>query len=323
MSAERTSCAEIEPALLAAAVGEGTPSADARVHEHLRHCAPCQRHFDRYLAIDHAVRGWRHVAPPAVHVRGARERLESLLADLRRRTLVYRVFASPIGPLLIARSDEGVSMIEYLRGGTDLAHSRLARLAGVEAIEDRGDMDALYRDLLDYLEGRRTRFEWPIDLRLVSGDFHRSVLAATARIPYGAVISYAGIAAEIGKPSAARAVAQALRRNPLPIVVPCHRVVGSSGALVGYAGDKVALKQQLLAVEGIQAFKRGTSLTLDRDAMYVLTPDGHEYCLPTCSWLESVEQPQRLVRFGSRDRAEATGLTPCGDCRPDLHPLAR
>jgi methylated-DNA-[protein]-cysteine S-methyltransferase len=323
MSAERTSCAEIEPALVAAAAGEGAPTADARVREHLRHCPPCQRQFDRYRAIDDAVHAWRHLPPPAVHARSARERLDALLADLRRRTLVYRIFASPVGPLLIARSDEGVSLVEYLRGGADLAHSRLARVAGVEALEDGSDLESLYRDLLDYLEGRRTRFEWPLDLRLASGDFHRSVLAATARVPYGAVISYAGIAAEIGKPAAVRAVAQALRRNPLPIVVPCHRVVGSSGALVGYAGNKVGLKQQLLAVEGVRAVRRGTMLTLDRDAMYVLTPDGHEYCLPTCSWLGSVAQPQRLVRFGSRERAEATGLTPCGDCRPDLHPLAR
>ena len=321
MSAERTSCAEIEPALVAAAAGEGAPGTDARVHEHLRACAPCQRQFDRYRAIDGAVQAWRRMPAPAVHTRGARERLESLLADLRRRTLIYHVFASPLGPLLIARSDEGVSMVEYLKGGTDLAHSRLSTLTGVEAIEDRGEMETLYRDLLEYLEGRRTRFDWPLDLRLVSGDFHRSVLAATARIPYGAVISYAGIAAEIGKPSAVRAVAQALRRNPLPIVVPCHRVVGSSGMLVGYAGDKVGLKQQLLAVEGVQTHTRGASLSLDRDAMYVLTPDGHEYCLPTCSWLDSVEQPQRLVRFGSRDRAEAIGLTPCGDCRPDVNPV--
>ena len=144
-------------------------------------------------------------------------------------------------------------------------------------------------------------------------------LRATSEIPYGAVCSYAGLATELGKPSAARAVAQALRWNPLPIVVPCHRVVGSSGALVGYAGSKLGLKERLLAVEGVPTVA-GTRLP--RDAMYVTLPGESSYCLPTCAWIPTADHPQRFLRFGSRVRAEAAGLAPCTDCRPDLHPLA-
>ena len=81
------------------------------------------------------------------------------------------------------------------------------------------------------------------------------MLRATAAVPYGAVTSYSGIAAEISRPAATRAVAQALRWNPLPIVVPCHRIIGTSGALTGYSGNKIGLKQQLLAVE--RSEKRG------------------------------------------------------------------
>jgi O-6-methylguanine DNA methyltransferase len=321
MNAKRSPCAEIEPVLVAAATGEADPAQHARLQEHLQACAPCRTDFDRYRTIEDAVSAWRRAAPSVASATRAREELESLLADLRHRTLMYRIFPSPLGSLLIARSDQGVSLVEYLdNGGHDLAHSRLGQL-GVEAFEDGADVEGLYRELMEYVEGRRTRLEWPLDLRLARSDFHRAVLKATARIPYGAVVSYAGLACEIGKPAAVRAVAQALRWNPLPIVVPCHRVVGTSGALTGYAGDKIGLKQRLLAVEGIHTVRRGHDLRIPRQEMYVLTPDGTEYCLPTCPWVAKVEHPHRLVFFGSRERAEAVGLGPCSDCRPDLHPL--
>jgi len=144
------------------------------------------------------------------------------------------------------------------------------------------------------------------------------VLRATAAIPYGAVCSYAGIASEIGKPTASRAVAQALRWNPLPIVVPCHRVVGSSGALTGYAGDKLDLKRRLLTVEGVST--AGGAL-MPRSSMYVSMPGETSYCLPTCTWIPGVDHPHRFLLFGLRERAEAAGLAPCTDCRPDLPPI--
>ncbi|PYM94009.1 MAG: hypothetical protein DME08_18535 [Candidatus Rokuibacteriota bacterium] len=133
----------------------------------------------------------------------------------------------------------------------------------------------------------------------------------------GAVTSYAGLACQVGKPTAARAVAQALRWNPLPIVIPCHRVIGTSGALTGYAGDKLGLKQQLLSTEGVRTQKT----TIPRNSMYVSFPGETFYCLPSCSWIPTSEHPHRLIFFGTRDRAEASGRTACGDCRPDLHPL--
>jgi O-6-methylguanine DNA methyltransferase len=147
------------------------------------------------------------------------------------------------------------------------------------------------------------------------------VLTAAGRIPYGAVTSYARIASEIGRPSASRAVAQALRFNPLPVVVPCHRVVGSSGALTGYAGDKLGMKRQILAVEGVPTTKT-REWSVARDNMYVRYKDDMAYCVPT-----SGDLPKRslaeLTLFGSREQIDALGLQPCTDCRPDLHPLAR
>ncbi len=314
-------CLGIETALIAAASGEASAAEAARVREHTTLCAPCRQEFERYRSIDGAVDAWRRAAPADTAAQRARENLESRLADLRRRTLTYTVFDSPLGPILIARSEEGVSLIEYLTGGRSFQHSRLGRIEGVEAVEDPIGVQDLQRDLAEYLEGRRTRLDWRLDLRLVRSEFHREVLRATAAIPYGAVTSYTGLAREIGKPSAVRAVAQALRRNPLPIVVPCHRVVGASGQLTGYAGRRTGLKQHLLDVEGIRTLEARGDFRIARERMYVGVPEGQAYCLPTCGWLTPAALG-RLTLFASREGAEGAGLAPCSDCRPDLHPIA-
>ncbi len=314
-------CLEIEPDLVAAATGDAESGAARRVERHIDSCGACRREFDRYREIDGAV-GVLRRAPAASGEARAREGLESRLADLRSRLVSYRVFPSPLGHILIARSEHGVSHVEYLHRGTDLRASRLSRVAGVELQEDGAEVETLHRELLEYLRGDRTRLEWPLDLRLARSDFHRAVLRATAAIPYGAVTSYAGIAAEIGKPAATRAVAQALRWNPLPIVVPCHRIVGTSGALTGYSGDRVGLKRELLAVEGIQSKGRRSDSRVARDTLYHYEAnDQHEYCLPTCG--DIARHPiGRVTLLASRELAGSLGLVPCTSCRPDLHPLA-
>ena len=315
-------CVEIEPDLVAAATGDAEPGAARRVEQHIDSCGACRGEYHRYREIEGVVGALRGAPAAAESVARARQGLESRLADLKSRLVSYRVFSSPLGRILIARSEHGVSLVEYLDGGVDLSTSRLRRIAGVELQEDGAEIETLYRELMEYLRGDRTRLEWPLDLRLARSDFHRSVLRATAAIPYGAVTSYAGIAAEIGKPAAARAVAQALRWNPLPIVVPCHRIIGTSGALTGYSGNKVGLKQQLLAVEGIQAVGTRNDSRVARNMLYHYDRnDQHEYCLPTCG--DIARRPIGPVTLlASRELAGAMGLVPCSACRPDLHPLA-
>jgi methylated-DNA-[protein]-cysteine S-methyltransferase len=194
------------------------------------------------------------------------------------------------------------------------------RLLGEDAVEDLPATEGLRAELVDYLEGRRARLDWPLDLRRTRSDFQRRVLEATAALPYGAVTSYAGIAVRIGAPSAVRPVAQALRWNPLPIVIPCHRVIGNSGALTGSAGRRVELKQRLLAVEGVKTVAARNDFKVEREAMYTMVTGDREYCVPTCGSLPS--QPlSALTLFGTRERAEAAGFAPCTSCRPDLHPL--
>jgi O-6-methylguanine DNA methyltransferase len=284
-------------------------------------CPPCAGEFARYQALDRAVAGWRGAGASVPGVRRARQRLESGLADLRRRLLIGRIFESPIGPLLIARSEEGVSLVEYLEDARGPVRSAFARLAGLELVEDGAEIEALYRDVLEYLDGKRTRLDWPLDLRLARSDFQREVLRATAAVPYGAVTSYLGIAGQIGQGRAVRAVAQALRHNPLPIVVPCHRIVGASGNLTGYAGSRLGLKERLLGVEGVPTDHAGATPRVARQALYHYAPnEAHQYCLPTCGGI--VRMPiGEVTLYASRDRAEALGLSPCSDCRPDLHPL--
>jgi len=312
-------CVELEPDLVATAAGEAGGATTRRVHGHLERCGPCRDEFGRYRRIEDEVAGLRGHLVAEPHVALARDRLEARLADLKSRLVAYRVFSSPIGPVLIARSEQGVLLVEYLGRERRPERTQLRRLPGVEAVEDGGETEALHRELVEYLEGRRTRLDWPLDLRLVRSDFYREVLRVTARIPYGAVLSYKGLACEIGRPQAVRAAAQALRWNPLPIVIPCHRVVGTSGALTGYAGGTTEKKQQLLAVEGVPTVKAGHDFRIRRDAMYVLAPGDSEYCLPTCPSVDPF--PRGGVLFASRARAEATGLAPCTSCRPDLHPL--
>ncbi len=321
MSEKPAVCFRIEDDLLAAAMGEAESSAAKRVERHLTTCVSCRREFLEYRAVDGAVTRLREEPPAPGSLAQSRERLETRLADLRNRLLAYRIFPSPLGQILIARSELGISLVEYLERGTSLRASRLSREPGVETVEGGAEIEAIYRELLEYLGGRRRRLDWPLDLRLVRSDFQRTVLQATAAVPYGAVIPYAGIAREVGKASATRAVAQALRWNPLPIVIPCHRVIGSSGALTGYAGSKIDIKQRLLSVEGIPTAKKAGVLGITPQTMYMLYPGDREYCLPTCPSLHT-RRPSPLTRFASREDAESVGLSPCTACRPDLHPIS-
>ena len=109
-------------------------------------------------------------------------------------------------------------------------------------------VDEAKRELDDYFEGRRTSFDLSLDLDRVA-PFHREVLAELARVPFGQTTTYGTLAAQAGRPSAARAVGTVMNRNPIPIVLPCHRVVGANGSLTGYAGG-LHVKEALLRLEG-------------------------------------------------------------------------
>ena len=319
MSRQPTSCREIEPYLLAVAAGEADAAATGRVERHVAACVPCRHELHHYRSVEGMVRSLRGAPLAGEDPTLARAQLSASLADLRSRLMSFGIFPSPLGPMLIARSEQGVALVQYLPASGSLG-ARVRHLLGEEAVEDRHATEGLWAELRDYLDGRRTRLDWALDLRRMRSDFQRRVLEVTASVPYGGVTSYAGIATRLGMPSAVRPVAQALRWNPLPIVIPCHRIIGSTGALTGYAGRRVELKQRLLAMEGVRTVAAPHDFRIRREAMYALMNGEREYCVPTCGSLSS-RPLSVLTLFGTRERAEAAGFAPCTTCRPDLNPL--
>ena len=158
----------------------------------------------------------------------------------------WDVAESPIGPLLLAATGRGLAWVGFDAGDEQL--DRVAAALGTRLLRVSRLLDGPHRQLDDYFAGRLHEFELTVDLAGLPA-FQRGVLAELQRVPYGATATYGELAARIGKPRAARAVGGALNRNPVPIVVPCHRIVGSTGSLTGYAGG-LERKRALLALEG-------------------------------------------------------------------------
>lgn len=164
--------------------------------------------------------------------------------------VAYDVADSPLGPLFLAATERGLCRISY-DAEPEAEEEQLARGFGTRVLRSPRALDEARRELDDYFEGRRQRFELPVDLAPV-GEFQRQVLLSlAARVPFGSVTTYGALALESGRPRAARAVGGAMNRNPVPIVLPCHRVVGSDGRLVGYGGG-IERKIALLRLEGVE-----------------------------------------------------------------------
>jgi methylated-DNA-[protein]-cysteine S-methyltransferase len=161
----------------------------------------------------------------------------------------YAIEPSPLGDLVVAVTPRGLVRIAY---GADERSDRvldeLAQRISPRVLEAPAALDVVRRELDEYFAGRRTDFDVPIDWRMHAG-FGRRVLRATARIPYGRVLTYGEVAAKAGSPRGSRAAGNALGSNRIPIVVPCHRVVRAGGALGGYTGG-VDKKKFLLELEG-------------------------------------------------------------------------
>jgi methylated-DNA-[protein]-cysteine S-methyltransferase len=159
----------------------------------------------------------------------------------------YDVVDSPVGPLFVAASDRGLAAISF-RSDPDEQLDRLARIAGPRVLRSPRSIDLARRELDEYFEGERRAFDLSLDLRGLPS-FTISVLKQLARVPYGKTTTYGALAAKVGRPRAARAVGTVMNRNRIPIVLPCHRVVGANGDLVGYAGG-IDRKVRLLELEG-------------------------------------------------------------------------
>jgi methylated-DNA-[protein]-cysteine S-methyltransferase len=173
-------------------------------------------------------------------------RFRQAAADAGLVDVSFDVADTPVGPLLLAVTERGLCRISF-NPEPDRATEELARTFGVRVLKAPREVDRVRRELEEYFEGKRREFDLPIDLRGREG-FSRTILDRLARVPYGEVTTYKSLAVEAGNPRAARAVGTIMNRNPIPIVLPCHRVIGSNGSLVGYGGG-LDRKRLLLDLE--------------------------------------------------------------------------
>lgn len=189
-------------------------------------------------------------APPAV-TEDTMNALRTRLADAAQRDglldVAYRTLASPIGELLLAATEEGLVRVGFAVEGQEPVLAELAERVSPRVLAAPKRLDPVAREIDEYFAGRRTTFDVPLDLRLASG-FRREVILRLPDISYGRTFTYAQMAAAAGSPKAVRAVGTACARNPLPIVLPCHRVVRSDGTYGQYRGGPEA-KHALLTME--------------------------------------------------------------------------
>jgi methylated-DNA-[protein]-cysteine S-methyltransferase len=181
----------------------------------------------------------------------ARSRLQARLAGAAESAgvldIAYRTLDTPLGVLLLAATDQGLVRVAYAVEDHDRVLDDLAARVSSRVLHAPARLDRAAHEIDDYLTGRRTDFDLPLDLRLTAG-FRRTVLAHLSDITYGTTASYATVAVAAGSPRAVRAVGSACAHNPLPIVLPCHRVVRSDGTIGQYLGGSEA-KRMLLTLE--------------------------------------------------------------------------
>ena len=222
---------------------------------------------------------------------------------------IYFSLESPIGRIFVASNDHGVSAVmpgEDPARFEDAFRARFGRAAQRLAQPPPALAGAIEAGLSG-LRSKGLRF----DLRGRS-EFERAVLAKALEIPRGQVRPYIWIAVEIGRPRAVRAVGTALGRNPVPLLIPCHRVVRSDGRVGNYAFGSEA-KRALLRGEGVQP--ANLEQPAEAGVRYYGSATTHIFCYPTCQHAQRISDPHR-VTFKSAEEAVATGYRPCKVCRP-------
>lgn len=238
---------------------------------------------------------------------------DSILPEVLRRVGLadtYWAFESPIGPVFVARSKAGISMVSRQKSAREFERA-FRRRHGRPIHREKSPPPASLRALIRGSKHGRTsplRF----DLRGLS-QFEQAVLKKALEIPAGEVRPYSWIAHEIGHPEAVRATGSALAKNPVPLLIPCHRVVRSDGRIGNYSMGGSRAKRTLLEAEGA---KPEILQELAAEGVRYLGNEAKRYyCFPTCGGVQSLVRSNR-VRFASAREACAAGYHPCEDCRP-------
>lgn len=316
-------CGLTEDLLIAEALGELSLEKSQQVVQHLAACPSCQVLCTRYRQLHSHLSALTVPREESSGLLTARKQLDKRLPTHTRSTrprLQVEVWHSPVGDIRVGKTEKGVALVEFVR--PEETASPFPHWQRDFAVESGGpEVATLIYKLEEYFSGKTDSLDWIVDDTLMRSDFQREVLRATREVPYGTVVTYQSIADTIGQSKAVRAVAQALRYNPVPIHIPCHRVIGSDGALTGYAGNLVGIKKKILEIEGIPVIETGKGLAIPRTRMYVGWRQDHSFCRPDCSCLKGQSAGDRAF-IPSRDRAAAMGYLPCDVCRPDRYPLS-
>lgn len=224
MSGEICSCESED--VLAYVSGELEGESATAVAEHLGACSECCEEAAEFTALGSA-----------------------LMECCSEEVVRWHSFDTPFGVMYVAATARGLAKLSWQQDGLDAFVDWLeAHFRDCPVVRDSDGFAEVERQLQEYFVGSRSIFELPVDLSALSS-FERRVLDAACRISFGQVVPYGELARRIGRPKAARAVGNALGRNPVAIVVPCHRVIRSDGSLGGYGGG-IRWKERLLAIEG-------------------------------------------------------------------------
>jgi O-6-methylguanine DNA methyltransferase len=272
------------------------------------------RDLAAYRRLARALRGLpRPVAPAGLGQRALARVAASDDAPSTAGEVRFAWLETRLGRIHIAYGPRGIRFVAPARNADEF-EAAYARRFGSRPVLEREPPNRLMRDVARALAGdRRAAARLPLDLESL-GSFERAVLTKALEIPRGEVRSYGWVAREIGRPLASRAVGRALGRNPIPFIIPCHRVVGTSGRLTGY-GFGLPMKRRVLLEEGLDpaeleaAEQRGERFRGSRST--------HIFCLPTCRNARRV-QPANVVPFRSESEALAAGYRACRVCRPSV-----
>ncbi len=196
--------------------------------------------------VEQALRGAPAVSPEDLDA--ATERAIAAARDAGVVDVSYTTTDSPLGELLVAKTDKGLVRLVWLEWGLDELLDELADKVSPRVVEAPAPLDDVRRQLDEYFAGDRHDFDLPLDLAMVRG-FRRRALRSLAKVPYGELTTYRAVATKAGNERAVRAAGSAVGANPVPIVLPCHRVVRTGGALGGYGGG-LDRKRFLLRLEG-------------------------------------------------------------------------
>ena len=227
----------------------------------------------------------------------------------RPQAAVGLIPSSPVGPLLVGLSGRGIVMIHFLKTAADPAHATARLRRDFDPVPDQSAVQPVRNELDRFLAGDQAALRSDIDLSLVKGSFQRRVLERLLEVGPGAILSYSSLAAWAGAPNASRAVGGAMHDNPIPVYVPCHRVVRSDLSLGGYGGG-LDVKHKLLSVEGFSFTPAGL---VAQDAAVWGNRGTQIFCRPGCRALARADRNNAIL-FRDASRASGVGMRACRIC---------